>query len=339
MSQLGQVAQEAEFTRLTDPHRREILAFCYSMLGSAEDAEDLVQETYLRAWRSFAGYEGRASVRTWLYRIATNRCLTALERRERRPMPSGLGAPEEDPYAPPVTAGPDVAWLGPLPDAPGAGTTADPAVIVAGRDCVRLALVAAMQHLSARQRAVLILREVLAWRAAEAAEVLGMTVTAVNSALQHARTRLSRAAAVEDDLAEPAEPERRALLGRYVSAFENADVAGLVALLHEDAVMEMPPYLTWFAGRDTVAGFLRARCLGKPGDHRMVPVSANGQLAVADYLRGGGGLHHAHAVQVLTVRPGGITRVDVFLDPGLFTAFGLPDIHGRPATTTKKESA
>lgn len=310
---------EGEFVRLTGPYRRELLVFCYSMLGSAEDAEDLVQETYLRAWRSFGGFEGRSSPRTWLYRIATNRCLTALERRERRPMPSGLGGPAEDPETP-LTTDPRVVWLQPLPEVvPG-----DPATVVERRDGVRLALVAAMQHLSARQRAVLILREVLAWRAAEAAEVLGMTPTAVNSALQHARARLGRAAAVEEDLTEPAEAGRRALLGRYVKAFENADVAGLVALLHEDAVMEMPPYLTWFAGRAAVTGFLGRGCLTTPGRFRMVPVSANGQPAVAAYEREPDGVYRAHGVQVLTVRGGVISRIDAFLDPGLPSAFGLP---------------
>jgi RNA polymerase sigma-70 factor, ECF subfamily len=203
-----------------------------------------VQETYLRAWRSFGGFEGRSSPRTWLYRIATNRCLTALERRERRPMPSGLGGPADDPGVP-LASGPEVAWLQPLPDARTGAAPADPAVIVEGRDSVRLALVAAMQHLSARQRAVLVLREVLAWRAAEAAEVLGMTPTAVNSALQHARARL-------------------------------------------------------------------------------VPASANGQPAAAAYLREPDGVLRAHGVQVLTVRDEAITRIDTFLDPALFAAFGLP---------------
>ena len=320
-----QVEDEAEFGRLTDPYRRELMAFCYSMLGSAEDAEDLVQETYLRAWRSYDGFEGRSSLRTWLYRIAMNRCLTALEHRGRRPLPSGLAGPAH-PDAGLVDAGPEVAWLQPFPEPPSTAP-ADPAVIVAGRDSVRLALVAALQHLSARQRAVLILREVLAWRAAEVAEVLGMTTTAVNSALQHARARLGRAAVVQDELTEPPEAERRALLGRYVRAFEDADVAGLVALLHEDAVMEMPPYLTWFAGRAAVIGFMERRCLGRPGDFRLVPVAANGQPAAASYLRGADGVHRAHAIQVLTVRTAGITRIDTFLDPGLFAAFGLPSTY------------
>jgi RNA polymerase sigma-70 factor (ECF subfamily) len=315
------VVDEAEFSRLTDPYRRELLAFCYSMLGSVEDAEDLVQETYLRAWRSYGGFEGRSSLRSWLYRIATNRCLTALERRGRRPLPSGLAGPA-DPDAPLVGAGPEIAWLQPFPDPP-ATAPADPAVIVADRDSVRLALVAAMQHLSARQRAVLILREVLAWRAAEVAEVLGMTTTAVNSALQHARARLGRAGTAEDELTEPPEAERRALLTRFVRAFEDADVAGLVALLHEDVVMEMPPYLTWFAGRAAVIGFMERRCLRAPGDFRLVPVAANGQPGFAAYNLGGSGAFELHTLQVFTVTAAGISRNTVFRDDEVFAAFGL----------------
>jgi RNA polymerase sigma-70 factor (ECF subfamily) len=311
-----EIVDEEEFTRLTDPYRRELLALCYSMLGSVHDAEDLVQETYLRAWRSFGGFEGRSSVRNWLYRIATNRCLTALEGRDRRPMPSGLGGPAEDPETELVGAAPGTPWLQPFPD--------DPAAVVALRDGVRLALVAAMQHLSPRQRTVLILRDVLAWRAAEVAEVLDMSSTAVNSALQHARTRLARVAAVEDDLTEPAEPDRRALLGRYVTAFEKADVAGLVALLREDAVLEMPPFLTWFAGRAAVIGFLERACLTAPGHFRLIPITANGQPAAAAYEREADGVYRAHAIQVLGIRMTGISRIDTFLDPGLFPAFGLP---------------
>jgi RNA polymerase sigma-70 factor (ECF subfamily) len=179
-----------DFTSATGRFRDELLAHCYRMLGSAEEAEDLVQETYLRAWRSYAGFEGRASVRTWLYRIATNVCLTALERRGRRPLPSGLGAPSGDPETP-VVAGPEVPWLQPLPDALLAGRREDPAAVVASRAGVRLAFVAALQHLSARQRAVLILRDVLEWPAAQVADLLGTTTTAVNSGLRRARAQLA----------------------------------------------------------------------------------------------------------------------------------------------------
>src|SRR6266567_1023620 len=191
-----------DFTGLTDRYRGELLAHCYRMLGSAGEAEDLVQETYLRAWRSFDGFEGRASVRTWLYRIATNVCLTAIERRGRRPLPSGLGGPAEDPEAP-VVAGPEVPWLQPFPDALLAAEREDPAAVAVSRAGIRLAFVAALQYLSARQRAVLILRDVLEWPAAEVADLLGTTTTAVNSGLRRARAQLAQALPAEDELAEP----------------------------------------------------------------------------------------------------------------------------------------
>src|SRR6059058_3325915 len=256
-----------DFTGLTGRFRGELLAHCYRMLGSAADAEDLVQETYLRAWRSYEGFEGRASVRTWLYRIATNACLTALERRGRRPLPSGLGGPAEGPEAP-MVAGPEVPWLRPLPDALLAGDFEDPASVAVSREGIRLAFVAALQYLSARQRAVLIMRDVLQWPAAEVAELLGVTTTAVNSGLRRARAQL----------AEPAEPDRRALLDRFAAAFENADVNGLAQLLREDVTLEMPPLLTWFAGRaDVTRFFAAAPVFAAPGRLRLIPVGANGQ--------------------------------------------------------------
>jgi RNA polymerase sigma-70 factor (ECF subfamily) len=238
-----------DFTSLTGRFRGELLAHCYRMLGSAADAEDLVQETYLRAWRSYEGFEGRSSVRTWLYRIATNACLTALERRGRRPLPSGLGGPAEGPEAP-MVAGPEVPWLRPLPDALLAGDYEDPASVAVSREGIRLAFVAALQYLSARQRAVLIMRDVLQWPAAEVAELLGVTTTAVNSGLRRARAQLAEALPAEDELAEPAEPDRRALLDRFAAAFENADVNGLAQLLREDVTLEMPPLLTVGPDRD-----------------------------------------------------------------------------------------
>src|ERR1700760_4243333 len=201
-----------DFTGLTGRFRGELLAHCYRMMGSAADAEDLVQETYLRAWRSFGRFEGRSSVRTWLYRIATNACLTALERRGRRPLPSGLGGPAGDPEAP-VVAGPEVPWLRPLPDALLAGEHEDPASVAVSREGIRLAFVAALQYLSARQRAVLIMRDVLQWPAAEVAELLGMTTTAVNSGLRRARAQLAQVLPAEDELAETAEHDRRGVLG------------------------------------------------------------------------------------------------------------------------------
>jgi RNA polymerase sigma-70 factor (ECF subfamily) len=189
-----------EFTSRTGRFRGELLAHCYRMLGSVEEAEDLVQETYLRAWRSYDGFAGRSSVRTWLYRIATNACLTAIQRRGRRPLPSGLGAPSGDPEAP-LVAAPEVPWLQPFPDALVAGEQEDPAAVAMSRAGIRLALVAALQYLGARQRAVLILRDVLEWPAAQVAELLGTTTTAVNSGLRRARAQLARSLPAEDALA------------------------------------------------------------------------------------------------------------------------------------------
>ena len=313
-----------DFTSLTGRFRGELLAHCYRMLGSAADAEDLVQETYLRAWRSYEGFEGRASVRTWLYRIATNACLTALERRGRRPLPSGLGGPAGGPEAP-MVAGPEVPWLRPLPDALLTGDYEDPASVAVSREGIRLAFVAALQYLSARQRAVLIMRDVLQWPAAEVAELLGMTTTAVNSGLRRARAQLAEALPAEDELAEPAEHDRRALLDRFAAAFENADVNGLAELLREDVTLEMPPLLTWFAGRTDVTRFFAAApVFAVPGRLKLVPVGANGQPAFAAYQREPDGMYRAYAVTLPTVTATGIARIVTFFDPGLFGPFGLP---------------
>ena len=321
-----------DFTGLTGRFRGELLAHCYRMLGSAADAEDLVQETYLRAWRSYEGFEGRSSVRTWLYRIATNACLTALERRGRRPLPSGLGGPAGDPEAP-VVAGPEVPWLRPLPDALLAGEHEDPASVAISREGIRLAFVAALQYLSARQRAVLIMRDVLQWPAAEVAELLGMTTTAVNSGLRRARAQLAQALPAEDELAEPAEPDRRALLDRFAAAIEGADGSALAELLREDVALEMPPVLTWFTGRQAVAGFIAAHFLTEPGGLRLVPVMANGERAFAVYQREPGGAYHAHALLVPTVTATGIARIIAFQDQGLFGSFGLPQEYGAGSGT------
>jgi RNA polymerase sigma-70 factor, ECF subfamily len=315
-----------DFTGLTSRFRGELLAHCYRMLGSAEEAEDLVQETYLRAWRSFDRFEGRSSVRTWLYRIATNVCLTAIERRGRRPLPSGLGGPAEDSQTQLVT-GPEVPWLQPFPDALLAGEREDPAAAAVSRTGIRLAFVAALQHLSARERAVLILRDVLEFPAAEAADLLGTTTTAVNSGLRRARAQLAQAQPAEDELAEPADPAQRALLDRFAAAFETADASALAELLREDVTLEMPPLLTWFAGRPIVARFMASRVFARFGGFRMVPVMANGQPAFAAYTRADDGSYHAHEVLVPTLSKTGIARIVVFLNPDLFRMFGLPHEH------------
>ncbi|MER5223710.1 sigma-70 family RNA polymerase sigma factor [Streptomyces flaveus] len=313
-----------EFVRLTEMYRRELLAHCYRMLGSVDDAEDLVQETYLRAWRSYDGYEGRASLRTWLYRIATNTCLTALEGRERRPLPTGLGGPSDTPEEPLSAPPTDIPWLQPVPD-----TLVDPATVVAARGSLRLALVAALQNLPARQRTVLILRDVLAWRAQEVAALLGTTTAAVKSSLQRARARLDEVAPDEDLLAEPDSTGDRDLLDRYVAAFEHADMDALLGLLQEGVELEMPPYLEWFSGRKDVMRFLEALEHEK-GHLRMIPTWANGQPAVVAYIRGADGVHRAHSVQVLTlegsVEDREIARITVFLDPELAGRFGMPGV-------------
>ena len=313
-----------DFAALTDPFRAELLAHCYRMLGSVQDAEDQVQETLIRAWRSYGEFEGRSSLRTWLYRIATNACLRALENSSRRPLPSGLGAPSEDPNAPLAAEQPEVPWLQPMPDVLVSAGTADPAAIVTSRMSMRLALIAALQYLPARQRAVLILRDVLQWRAAEVAELLGTTTSAVNGVLQRARARLSEVAPAEDDIHEPASPGDRALADRYAAAFQNADIAALTELLRADAVFEMPPLPTWFAGRAEIGTFLRAQVLRESRGFRMLPTMANGQPAFATYLGEGDGPYRAHSIMVLTIAASQVARITNFIDPGLFAAFGLP---------------
>lgn len=311
-----------EFARLADPYRRELLAHCYRMLGSVHDAEDLVQETYLRAWRAYGRFEGRSSLRTWLYRIATTACLRALENRARRPLPSGLAGPG-DPDQPLAAALDDLAWLQPFPDALLGTNPADPAEVVESREDIRLAFVAALQNLRASQRAVLLLRDVLKWRAAEVAELLGTTTVAVNSTLQRARAQLA-AVNVRDSGAVVDDPTRRALLENFVKAFENADVDLLARLLRDDAVLEMPPIPTWFGGADAVVRFLGSRVLTTPSALRLVPAPANGQPAFALYQRGDDGEYRAHAIHVLTIAGARIARMSVFLDASMFPAFGLP---------------
>ncbi|ONI81194.1 RNA polymerase subunit sigma-70 [Actinosynnema sp. ALI-1.44] len=308
--------ESVDFLHEADPYRRELLAHCYRMLGSIHDAEDLVQETYIRAWKAYDKFEKRSSLRTWLYRIATNVCLTALDGRERRPLPAGLGTPDSDP-ADPLNERDEVPWLEPFPDG------ADPASIVAARETVRLALIAALQHLPPRQRAVLILRDVLKWRAAEVAEALDTTTTAVNSVLQRARAQLDEVAPNADDVTEPTDAEQRELLARYVSAFEAKNVPEIVALFTEDAVFDMPPYAVWYRGRENIARHLAHTCPVGPGELRLIPVSANGQPGFGTYwVRDG--VAKAFNLVVLTLTKDGITHSTSFFDTSLFEKFGLP---------------
>src|SRR5580658_2186262 len=317
MSQQADTITDAEFADLTEPFRHELLAHCYRMLGSVDDAEDVVQESYLRAWRSYSGFEGRSSVRTWLYQIATNTCLTARQQRTRRALPSGLGGPGED-----HETGSEFGWLQPMPDALVTGEADDPAVIAVTRDSLRLALIASFQYLPPRQRAVLLLREVLAFPAEDVARMLGTTTVAVKSALQRARARLTDVAQADRPIAEPPEPAARALLDQYIAAFENTDAVALERLLRRDATLEMPPSSVWYAGGDAIATAVAG--LGSPGEWRMVPTAANGQPAAAAYQRSADGAHRAFAIVVLTASATGIARLVVFGDPGLFGRFGLP---------------
>ncbi|WP_290061633.1 sigma-70 family RNA polymerase sigma factor [Amycolatopsis solani] len=302
-----------DFAAAAEPHRRELLAHCYRMLGSVHEAEDLVQETLVRAWKAWAGYDpARASVRTWLHRIATNACLTALEGRARRPLPSGLGRPSDDPGAP-LTPSFDIPWLQPFPDA----RSDDP-----GRGTLRLAFLAAMQTLPPKQRAVLILRDVLEFSAAEVAGFLGTTPAAVNSALQRARAGLGGLSV--EEVAEPGDAAIEAVLDRYVRAFERADVAGLVGLLADDVVMEMPPVPLWFRGRDDYGRFLERLFAMRGPDWRMTRTAANGQPALAAYCRDDAGVHRLHTLQVFTVTKAGVAHNVVFADPAVLAAFDLP---------------
>ncbi|MGV0743664.1 sigma-70 family RNA polymerase sigma factor [Mycolicibacterium sp. XJ870] len=302
-------------------YRRELLAHCYRMTGSLHDAEDLVQETYLRAWKSYQGFQGKSSVRTWLYRIATNTCLTSLEGRARRPLPSGLGAPS--------SAGTDdiaehheVPWLEPLPD-----DSTDPSNIVGSRESVRLAFVAALQHLSPRQRAVLVMREVLQWKAAEVADAIGSSTAAVNSLLQRARAQLDAVGPSEDDgIAPPESAQARDLLSRYIAAFEAYDVDRLVELFTAEAIWEMPPFDSWYRGPQAIGDLTRHKCpADRPGDMRFIPTTANGQPAAALYmLNRETGTHEAFQLHVLDIKPGGISHVVAFMESSLFEKFGLP---------------
>lgn len=311
------------FERKLDPYRTELLAHCYRMLGSVHDAEDLVQDTYLRAWRARENYdEQRASVRTWLYRIATNACLTALEGRARRPLPSGLVGSSEDPNQP-FVRGREVTWLQPVPDSLLGPVPQDPAAAAAERASLRLAFVAALQYLSARERATLILREVLQFSAAEAATILGMTATGVNSALQRARSRLSEAGVAEEGLAESTEPQLLAWVERYVESFERADLAALKQLLAIDVLLEMPPMVNWYIGPENYAGFIGRVFAMRGTNWRMVPIGANRQPAVAAYACGGEGRYDLHTVQVFDFGPDGLRRNTVYQDPDVFAAFGL----------------
>jgi RNA polymerase sigma-70 factor (ECF subfamily) len=323
----GLVTQEhpgqAGFPELTDGYRRELTAHCYRMTGSIHDAEDLVQETYLRAWRSFEGFEGRSSVRTWLYRIATNVCLTALEGKDRRPLPTGLGAPASSP-GDQLAQSSEITWLEPAPDPLVTGESSDPATIVAERESIRLAFVAALQHLPARQRAVLILRDVLRWKASEVAQALDTSEAAVNSALQRAHAQLAKADVSQDTLKVTLDADKEAMLERYVKAFWEKDIQAIVGMLTADAVWEMPPFTGWYTGAQDIGRLIDTQCPGGVHDMPMVATTANGQPAYGLYMRQPDGTFAPFHLQVLTLRGGRVEHVAAFFDPGLFATFGLP---------------
>jgi RNA polymerase sigma-70 factor, ECF subfamily len=308
----------ADFPRLTERYQRELLAHCYRMSGSVHEAEDLVQETFLRAWRASADFEGRSSVRTWLYRIATNVCLTNLEGRPRRPLPSGIGTADQ-PAGDALEQDHEITWLEPVPDA---------AVTVAERDSIRLAFVAALQHLPARQRAVLILRDVLRWSAAEVAEALDTTVAAVNSALQRAHAPMKDRALTEDTVADELTTAQRQLLERYVEAFWRKDVDTIVSMLTAEAVWEMPPFTSWFKGRANIAWLIGNECPGGSEDMPMIETRANGQPAFGLYMRTPEGGFVPFQLQVLQwhgdPEDPEVSQVDAFFDTRLFEKFGLP---------------
>jgi RNA polymerase sigma-70 factor (ECF subfamily) len=316
---------QTDFEQTVASHRRELLAHCYRMLGSAPDAEDAVQETMLRAWRSFGVFDPRrASARTWLYRIATNVCLSALGRRGGRSLPARIVEPSTDPGEP-FARGDNMRWVEPFPDASGSGIGQDPADASAARGSLRLAFVAAIQYLPPRQRAVLILRDVLQFSAAETAEILDATPVAVNSALQRAHARMAQVAVVEDDVAEPATVADRAVIERYITAFENSDIAALTLLLTDDVVLEMPPMLNWFHGRANYGLFIERVCRMRGPRWHLVQTSANGQPAVGAYVLDSDGVFRAHSIQVFSVFDGLIGHNVVYQNTELFGLFGLSD--------------
>jgi RNA polymerase sigma-70 factor, ECF subfamily len=316
--------QSAELELRLEQHRVELTAYAYRMLGSGFEAEDAVQETLLRAWRSFDRFEGRAALRTWLYQIATNVCLDMLKGRERRARPMDLGPPQaaDAPLGDPL---PEVTWIQPIPDDRVLSGGGDPAEAAISRESVRLAFVAALQHLPPRQRAVLILREVLRWKAAEVAELLGTSVPSVNSALQRARSTIAASDVNADGSSEPMDEAQRALVERYVDAFERYDMESLTSLLHEEATWSMPPYPLWLQGHLEIERFCLGTGIGCRGS-RLVPTVANGSPAFGHYKPSASGDgHDAWALQVLEMSPGEISGITFFLDTAtLFPLFGLP---------------
>ena len=305
------MATAPAFTEV-EQHRGELTAYCYRMLGSPFDAEDAVQETFVRAWRSLEGFEGRAALRSWLYRIATNVCLDMLKAGQRRARPMDLG-PSQEPLEQNLNVPTEVTWIEPIPD---------PADVAVEHDTIRLAFVAALQHLPPRQRAALILCEVLRWQSSEVAELLETSVASVNSALQRARATIADV----DTHAAPADDVDSELLARYVAAFENYDLEALTSLIHEDAIQSMPPFDLWLRGRDDIFAWWWGPGIGCKGSRVIPTITANGSPAFGQYKPDPEGGYSPWALQVLELREGGIAELTFFLDTErLFPLFGLPD--------------
>jgi RNA polymerase sigma-70 factor, ECF subfamily len=307
-----------------EQHRSELTGYCYRMLGSAFEAEDAVQETLVRAWRSFDRFEGRAALRSWLYRIATNVCLDMLTGRERRALPMDLG-PAREPEAANLNTLPEVTWIEPMPDSR-IVPEGDPAEVTVARETIRLAFVAALQHLPPRQRAVLILCEVLRWKAAEAAELLETSVASVNSALQRARATLEATDLTAPDTASSADAVDPALLARYVEAFERYDMDALTTLIHEDATQSMPPYDLWLSGREDILSWWVGPGIACRGSRVIPTTDANGAPAFGQYKPSpSGDGYDPWALQVLEIADGRIVELTFFLDTAtVFPRFGLP---------------
>ncbi len=307
-----------------EQYRMELTGYSYRMLGSAFDAEDAVQETMVRAWRNLDQFEGRAALRSWLYRIATNVCLDMLNGRQRRARPMDLASPqpaEANLLGAPL---PETTWILPIPDGRVVATEGDPAELAVARESIKLAFVAALQHLPPKQRAVLILREVLRWQATEVAELLDTSVASVNSALQRARSTLAATNVTDSDPMQPMDEEQQALLARYVEAFEQYDLDSLVSLLHEDATWSMPPYTLWMQSHDEIQRWMLGPGSGCRGS-RLVPTVANGLPAFGQYRPSPDGGYEPWALQVIEISDGRISGANFFLDTAsLFPLFGLP---------------
>ena len=325
MAEAGTILARSELESALEVHRGELTGYCYRMLGSAFEAEDAVQETLLRAWRGLSRFEGRAALRSWLYRIATNVCLDMIAGRERRARPMDLG-PAREPIESNLATLPEVTWIEPAPDALVLHDDGDPADVAVARETIKLAFVAALQHLPPKQRAVLILCEVLRWQATEAAELLETSVASVNSALQRARATLEAIDVTAGEPVAPADEAQRELLARYVEAFEQYDMEALTSLIHEDATQSMPPFDLWLRGREDILTWWVGPGAACRGSRVVATTAANGSPAFGQYKPSESGKgFDPWALQVLELEHGRIVELTFFLDTErVFPLFGLP---------------